>query len=197
MLTQHNTLIQKKLQTLTRRSLLAQLLTLGALAALPAGCRLPEAPPDSFAIELIPPHRVLYTPGAGPAERTEAIRRWYMRFDSLIELGEKMQAFLEDAHDKAPADVDGLELLRLEWATLDRLTDLAGEMEAGTFDDDYQLITGWRSYLWCLKQDILSGKGLDPARIQLEIEAIRADDPAAAALLQDLLDHHYGAGVSR
>jgi len=68
-------------------------------------------------------------------------------------------------------------------------------METVEFDDDYKLITGWRTWLWCLKHDIQTGEGLEPDRIQLEIDAIRGDDPAAADVLQALLNARLGVSL--
>lgn len=147
------------------------------------------------AVDMPDPNIVLYTDGYGPAERAQAIRRWYFRFDVLIQLGEKMQAYLESAHVLPPSQVDGMGLLKLEWEVLEKLNDLTGEMETIEFDDDYKLITGARSYLWCLKHDILTGGdglGMKPDAIQLEIDAIREDDPTVADELQALLNARMG-----
>lgn len=183
----------------SRRDFLKSLAPL-ALVPLVAGAAIPtialatDAAPIALEspVEMPPPNVVVYTDGFGPAERAQAVRRWYWRFDILIQLGEKMQVFLEAAHVLPPEQVDGMRMLALEWEILDKLNALTCQMETVEFDDDYKLITGQRSYLWCLKYDIQTGTGMNPAELQLEIDAIRRDDPTAADMLQALLNARMG-----
>lgn len=85
---------------------------------------------------------------------------------------------------------DGARLFELECQAIDGLHSLLDHLESTAFDRVYLDTTGFSSWFWRLRR-IIDDRKDDRARVQLEIDAMRRSDPAAAQVLQQYLDERW------